>query len=182
MFDRTTRAGRVRVIARGTVLRLALALLLGFAAGGGGAEAAGAPEAPEAREAATRKGVQATLDAYRELSAAGRWEELMRLYADDPRFRWLSNGRVEARSVEQIRKYFAALPPGTRVETTYQDTEITPIAPGVAMVTTLFQTRLVDSKGGGFSFGGALTMTLVERADGWKILNGHASGAAGQGR
>lgn len=56
-----------------------------------------------------------------------------------------------------------------------------PVAPGVAMVTTLFQTRLVDPKGGGFSFGGALTMTLVERPDGWKILNGHASGAAGQG-
>ena len=29
-----------------------------------------------------------------------------------------ANGRVEARSVEQIRKHFAALPPGTRVETT----------------------------------------------------------------
>jgi ketosteroid isomerase-like protein len=140
-----------------------------------------APRTRKAREAATRKGVQATLEAYRELSAAGRWEELMRLYADDPRFRWLSNGRVEARSVEQIRKYFASLPPGTRVETTYQDAEITPVAPGVAMVATLFQTRLVDPKGGGFSFGGALTMTLVERADGWKILNGHASGAAGQG-
>ena len=50
------------------------------------------------------------------------------------------------------------------------------------MVTTLFQTRFVDPKGGGFSFGGALTMTLVERPDGWKILNGHASGAAAQGR
>jgi ketosteroid isomerase-like protein len=182
MFDWTTRAGRVRVIARGTVLRLALALLLGFAAGGGGAQAASAQDMREAPEAALRRGVQATLDAYRELSAAGRWEELMRLYADDPRFRWLSNGRVEARSVEQIRKYFAALPPGTRVETTYQDAEITPVAPGVAMVTTLFQTRFVDPKGGGFSFGGALTMTLVERPDGWKILNGHASGAAAQGR
>lgn len=160
----------------------ALACLLGLAAvAAGGASflrAQEKPEGPWKGAAAIRKGVQSTLDAYRELSAAGRWDELMRLYADDPRFRWLSNGTVEARSVEQIRKYFASLPPGSRVETTYQDTEIEPLAAGVATVTTLFQTRLVDPQGGGFSFGGALTMTLVERPDGWKILNGHSSGAA----
>ena len=79
------------------------------------------------------------------------------------------------RSVDQIRKYFAALHPGTRVERTYQDTEITPQASGVAMVTTLFQTRLLDPQGGGFTFGGALTMTLIERPGGWKILNRHSS-------
>lgn len=71
----------------------------------------------------------------------------------------------------------AALPPGARVENNYQGTEITPLAPGVAMVTTLFQTRLIDPQGGGFARGGALTMTLIERSDGWKILNGHSSSA-----
>jgi ketosteroid isomerase-like protein len=161
---------------------MAVAFLLGLGPAAGGTRALSAQAMPESQAAAIRKGVQATLDAYRELSAAGRWEELMRLYADDPRFRWVSNGAVETRSVEQLRKHFAALPAGTRVETTYQDAEITPLAPGVAMVTTQFQTRLVDPKGGGFSFGGALTMTLVERPDGWKILNGHASGAPRQGR
>lgn len=173
-----------------SIMRVASAVLLGLAAGGagiagvgggGGANGLGAQELPQAQAAAIRKGVQATLDAYREHAAAGRWDELMRLYADDPRFRWVSNGIVESRSVEQIRKYFATLPPGARVETTFQDAEITPLAPGVAMVTTLFQTRLVDPKSGGFSFGGAMTMTLVERPDGWKILNGHSSAPVRRG-
>src|ERR1700730_6254082 len=161
----TTRAAAVLMLGR-----------LAVAAGGGGWQAVHAQEMPGAKAAVIRKGVQATLDAYREHAAAGRWDELMRLYADEPRFRWVSSGIVEARSVEQIRKYFAALPPSARVETTYQDAEITPLAPGVATVTTLFQTRLVDSQSGGFSFGGALTMILVKRADGWKILGGHSSG------
>jgi len=172
------------------MMRAASALLLALAAGGsgvgggrgvGGAGGLSAQELPQAQAAAVRKGVQATLDAYREHAAAGRWDELMRLYADDPRFRWVSNGIVEARAVEQIRKYFATLPPSARVETTYQDPEITPLAPGVAMVTTLYQTRLVDPKSGGFSFGGALTMILVERPDGWKILSGHVSAPVRRG-
>ncbi|HXO39848.1 MAG TPA: nuclear transport factor 2 family protein [Thermoanaerobaculia bacterium] len=161
----------------GSTMSATMALIFGMAAAGAGeANGASAQTLPEDQAAAIRRGVQATLDAYREHAAAGRWEELMRLYADEPRFRWVASGIVEARSVDQIRKYFAALPPGTRVENTYQDTEITPLAPGVAMVTTLFQTRLVDPQGGGgFAFGGALTMTLIERPDGWKILNGHSS-------
>jgi SnoaL-like domain len=158
---------------------VALIFLLGIAAAAGAGEANGASgqTLPEDQAAAIRRGVQATLDAYREHAAAGRWEELMRLYADEPRFRWVASGIVEARSVDQIRKHFAALPPGTRVENTFQDTEITPLSSSVAMVTTLFQTRLVDAHGGGFAFGGALTMTLIERPDGWKILNGHSSSA-----
>jgi muconolactone delta-isomerase len=161
---------------------LALGLLFGAAVARAGAAGAAANPAsmqamPEDHAAAIRRSVQATLDAYREHAAAGRWEELLRLYADEPRFRWVASGIVEARSVEQIRKYFAGLPPGTHVDTTYQDTEITPLAPGVAMVTTLFQTRLIDPQGGGFTFGGALTMTLIERPDGWKILSGHSSSA-----
>jgi uncharacterized protein YbjQ (UPF0145 family) len=158
------------------VMRGALALLLGIGAGGGGARALQVQEMTQDQAAAVRSGVQAALDSYREHAAAGRWDAMLRLYADDARFRWVANGVVEARSVEEIRKYFLALPAGTRVENTYQDTEITPLTPGVAQVLTRFQTRLVDPKGGGsFSFGGILSMTLVDRGDGWRILNGHSS-------
>jgi muconolactone delta-isomerase len=157
-------------------MRIASVLLLAVGAGTGVASALQrAPELTPDQAAAVRAGVQAMLDSYRELGAAGRWEALLRLYADDARFRWVANGVVEARSVEEIRKHFLALPPGARVETTYQDTEITPLAPGIAQVLTHFETRLVDAKGGGFGFGGVLAMTLVDRGDGWKILNGHSS-------
>jgi hypothetical protein len=161
----------------GRKMRAASALLLGLTAGGHGVTAVHAQEMPQAAAAAIRKGVQATLAAYCELSAAGRWDALMRLYADAPRFRWASNGAVVAHSVDEIRQYFSGLPAGSRVETAYQDTEIAPLAPGVALVETSFTTRMIDARGGGFGFGGMLTMTLVERADGWKIIAGHSSSA-----
>lgn len=162
------------------LMRCALALMICVAAGGG-AHARQVQEMTQEQAAAVRSGVQAALDSCREHAAAGRWEAMLRLYADDARFRWVANGVVEARSVEEIRKNFLTLPAGTRVETTYQDPEITPLAAGVAQVLTRFQTRLVDPKGGGFSFGGILSMTLVDRGDGWKILNGHSSSPSRRG-
>ena len=152
-------------------IKTALVLLLGLTAG----STLRAEELSPPQAEAVRQGVQATLDAYRELSAAGQWDALLRLYADDPHFWWVTSGTVVSRSVDEIRKYFTELPAGTRIDTTYQDTQIIPVTPGVAEVVTSFQTRLVDPKGGGFSFGGMLTMTLVQRGDGWKILSGHAS-------
>lgn len=162
------------------VMQCALAVLIGIAAGGG-ARALQVQEMTQEQVAAVRGGVRAALDSYCEHGAAGRWEAMLRLYADDSRFRWVANGVVEARSVDEIRKHFLALPAGTRVETTYQDPEITPLTPGVAEVLTQFETRLVDPKGGGFSFGGILSMTLVDRGDGWKILNGHSSSPSRRG-
>lgn len=64
--------------------------------------------------------------------------------------------------------------------------EIVPLAPGVASVSTLFETRLAmlmsvpkvsptSPTGGGFGFGGAITMTLVHEAGGWRFLGGHTS-------
>lgn len=155
----------------GMMNQAALVLLLGVTAG----SALRAEDISQARDAAIRQGVQATLDAYRELAGAGKWADLMRLYADEPQFRWVTNGAVVARSVEEIRKNLTAQPAGSRSENTYQDVEITPLAPDVAEVTTRFQVRLVDPAGGGFSFGGMMTMILVQRGDGWKILSGHAS-------
>jgi ketosteroid isomerase-like protein len=152
-------------------IRTVLALVLGLTA----TTAVGAQEISAARAAAIRQGVQATLDAFCKLSAAGQWDAVMRLYADDPHFVWVTNGAIVSRSLDEIRKHFTGTPAGSRVETTYQDTEITPLAPGVATVLTRFETRITDAQGGGFHFGGLLTMTLVERGDGWKILDGHAS-------
>jgi hypothetical protein len=127
--------------------------------------------------AAVREGIQATLDAYRELAAAGRWDDLVKLYVEDPRFRWVESGAVVARSVGEIRRYLATLPAGARIETTFEETEILAASPGVAEVVTRFRTRVADAQGRGYSFGGVMTMTLVQHREGWKILSGHASSA-----
>jgi hypothetical protein len=64
-----------------------------------------------------------------------------------------------------------------RVETTYADTEITPLAPGVAAVVTRFETRFADSTGADFGFEGSITATLVHRDGYWRFLQGHTSSA-----
>jgi Domain of unknown function (DUF4440) len=107
--------------------------------------------------------------------AAKRWDSMAAMYANDARFRWVEDGAVRYRSVAEVRQALAAVPPGMRVETTYEETEIDPLAPGVASVLTRFQTRFVDSAGGGFGFDGTITMTLVHQADGWRFLSGHTS-------
>ena len=139
----------------------------------------GSIELSEAHAAALRDSVQATLVAFRQYSAAGQWDSLVRLYADDPHFRFVENGAVRYHSVDEIRRALASIPAGTRIETTHEGTEISPVAPGVASVATQFHTRFIDSTGAtAFSFGGAATLTLVHRPDGWRILNGHSSTAA----
>jgi hypothetical protein len=152
----------------------ALIVLVGVVAG----SPLHAQSIPPARDAAIRLGVQAALDAYRERAAAGQWDALLRLYADDPQFHWVSNGTIVATSFDDIRKHFRGQPAGSRIEQTYHDTEITPLGPDIAEVMTRFETKLVDPAGGGFGFGGILTMILVQRgspAEGWQILSGHSS-------
>src|ERR1700683_5460298 len=96
-------------------MRLAAACLWSLAALAG-AQTLNSQDPPTTSSDAVRAGVQKTLDAYREFAAAGRWDALIGLYADDSRFRWVTNGVVEARSTDDIRKHFLAMPAGTRAE------------------------------------------------------------------
>jgi hypothetical protein len=128
-----------------------------------------------AHAAAIRDSVHVALDGFRRYSAAGQWDSLLTLYAEGPDLRWVEEGEVKVRSIDQIRAYFTGLPPGMKIETTYRDIEIAPLAPGAASVVTGFETGLVDSTGKKFSFGGMLTMVLVHREGRWQIITGHSS-------
>lgn len=125
--------------------------------------------------AAMRDSVHQTLTRFRHYSATRQWDSLVTLYANDARFRWVENGVVRYRSPSLIKEALSTLSSGMRIETTYDDTEIIPIEPGIASVVTLFRTRFVTSAGPQFEFGGAITMTLIHQADGWRILGGHTS-------
>lgn len=132
-------------------------------------------EMTAAHAAAIRDSVQATLDAFRRYSAAGQWDSLAGLYATDADFRWMDQGMIQYRSAAQIRQALRRVAPGTRSETTYFDTNILALAPGVAAVTTIFHTRFTENGKPGAEYGGVLDMTLVHREGGWKILLGHSS-------
>jgi ketosteroid isomerase-like protein len=148
-----------------------LAGLLGLAV------ACSAPPPPfsDAHAAAIQDSVRSMLAEFRAHSAAGQWDSMARMYADDPRFRWFEDGVIRYRSAAEVRQALAGLLAGMRIETTYDSMEIVAVAPGIATASTLFETRFTDSTGGGFGFGGAITMTLVHEADGWRFLGGHSS-------
>ncbi|MDH3497686.1 MAG: hypothetical protein OER21_13070 [Gemmatimonadota bacterium] len=137
------------------------------------------PHLTDTHAAAIRDSVQQTLAQIQRYSAAGLRDSTARFYADTSVFRWVEDGRVQYRSVTEIREALAALGSTVRFETTFEDTDVLPLAPGVASVVTRFETRFVDSLAAAFTFGGMITMTLIHRPDGWRILTGHASSAAG---
>ena len=131
-----------------------------------------------AHAAAIGDSVQATLDAFRRYSAAGQWDSLAGLYDESPDFRWMELGVVRYRSTAQIREELRRVAPGTRIETTHHDTEIVALAPGAASIATAFHTKFVDSRNpGGVEFGGVITMVLLHREAGWRIVVGHTSSA-----
>lgn len=127
---------------------------------------------------AIQDSVRQMLDDFGQYSTAGLRDSVLTFYADTSVFRWVEDGQVRYRSVGEVREALAALPSTVRVRTELENTEIIPLGPGLASVVTGFTTQFVDSTGGGFRFGGVMTMTLVHHQGGWRILNGHSSSAA----
>ena len=63
---------------------------------------------------AIRDSVQTTLDTFRRYSAAGQWDSLADLYANDADFRFLDQGMVQYRSPGEIRNALRRVAPGRR--------------------------------------------------------------------
>ena len=129
----------------------------------------------EAWASAIRDSASMTLQAIRRFSEAAQWDSLATLYSESSGFRFVENGTVRYPSVTAIREALASVPKGTRIQTQYRDTEIAALAPGLADVTTLFESSFVDSTGARFSFHGAVTLTLAHEPGGWRIIRGHSS-------
>ncbi|HEX9892322.1 MAG TPA: nuclear transport factor 2 family protein [Gemmatimonadales bacterium] len=129
----------------------------------------------EAHAAAIRDSVTQAQTRFRELSARAHWDSLGAFYSTAPGFRFAESGAVQYRSATEVRRALSRMPAGTRIETSYRDSEIDAVAPGVAVLTTLFETSFVDTTGARFSFGGAVTLLWVHESAGWRIRAGHSS-------
>ena len=124
---------------------------------------------------AIQDSVRTALADYRRYSAAGQWDSLLRLYTADSSFRWIEDGRRGGGAA--VRRALTSLPPGLRVETTYDGTEVVALAPGIATLTTFYQTRFVGSPTP-VQFAGAISMVWTHELGGWRIRGGHSSSAA----
>lgn len=134
----------------------------------------------EARAAAIRDSVTAALAEFRTLSNAAEWDRVLPFYSASPDFRFFENGELQYRSAEDVRSALASLPPGMRIETTYSEVEVLPVRPGLATVSATFESTATVS-GGGFSYGGMVTMLWGHESGGWRILSGHSSAPVPRG-
>jgi hypothetical protein len=130
--------------------------------------------------AAIRDSVATVMADFRRYSAEAEWDSLLSLYTEGPEFHWVEDGAVQYSSTDEIRAAIEAAGSGVRLVTTHREMKVTPLAPGVASVFTLFDTQLIDSAGPGFSYSGAVTMVVVHRESGWRILSGHSSTPGGR--
>ncbi len=84
-------------------------------------------------------------------------------------------------TVSADRRRRPALGPTMRITTEYSDIDIEALAPGLALVRSLFESTLQGEGGFEFNYGGAMTTVWVHEADGWRILSGHTSAPVPRG-
>jgi uncharacterized protein DUF4440 len=127
---------------------------------------------------AIQDSVRTALADFRRYAATAQWDSLVRLYSADSSFRWIEDGRLARRSA--VQQALSGLPPGVRVETTYDSMEVSALAPGVGELTTYYQTRFVGSPTP-VQFAGAISMVWMHEPGGWRIRSGHSSSATPRG-
>jgi uncharacterized protein (TIGR02246 family) len=140
-----------------------------------------APLAPEHR-AAIVDSVTTMLTAWREAVDTRDADRVATFYADGPEFRWIEDGMVRYTSRQQVLEAYRGLMPSLRaLAFTLDNPQVTPLAPGVALVTTVFTEKLTDTLGTVTGFAGTLTLTVVHADSGWRFLAGHTSSVIPRG-
>ncbi len=140
-----------------------------------------ATQLSEPHAAAIRDSLSATLNEFRAMGIASAWEAAGDFYSESPAFRFYENGELAYESAADVRAALADLGPGTQITTEYSDTDIEPLAPGLAQIRSRFESTLRTEDGSEFGYGGAVTMLWVHETGGWRILTGHSSAPVSRG-
>lgn len=130
------------------------------------------PTLTPSHAAAVQDSVRAALADFGRYAAVAQWDSLLGLYSTDSSFRWIENGTRHRFAA--VRQAMTSMPPGVRVETTYDSTEVVPLAPGLATLTTYYETRFVGSTPA-VHFGGAISMIWAHEPAGWRIRGGQSA-------
>jgi ketosteroid isomerase-like protein len=153
-------------------MKAACAALVGALALGG----CHAPQFTAAHRAAERDSVAQMLDAWRGALAARDFGRAATFYSSDSAFRWFQDGELKYRSARELGDTMLAMAPTVRdFGISLIEPEITPLAPGVAIITTNFAEKITDTTGETIGLAGALSMTAIHSDSGWRFLIGHTS-------
>lgn len=141
-----------------------------------GCTAAVEPEFGPAARTAVVDSVRATLDQFRAAVSAMDAERVASFYVADTTLRWIEDGELRYRSGQEVIEAFRSMEGEvTAISLSYDGTQITPLAPGVASVVTGFAQRITRRDGDEGGFAGASTMVMRSENGRWLFVSGHVS-------
>lgn len=124
---------------------------------------------------AIRTEVEAALRDWSSTGAEGRWDDLKALYADDPGFIWIEQGRIAyASHAAVVEGVEAAKSSNAQVTSSIRDIVVTPLAQDVAAYHA-HAAFTVAAEQFPFSFDGAFSGVAIKRGGEWRLLQGHLS-------
>jgi ketosteroid isomerase-like protein len=120
--------------------------------------------------------VQTALDSWRADVNGKRFGQAATFYSNDADFRWYEDGQLKYRSGREVGDSMRAMTGVLQTMSfTLIEPDITPLAPGVAAISTAFVQKLTDTAGQTMGYAGAITATMIDSDSGWKFLVGHTS-------
>lgn len=157
---------------RPILLSAGIALLMAACAG------PPANEWTEDRADAIRDSVRAFLAEYAARVERSDWEGVGALYSDDPAFVWVEDGRVAYDSAREVRESLARVAGMfSSARTEFLSPEVTPLAPGLAILASEFRHTFAMEDGDDLELEGAITATVAHEGGGWRFVSGHTSTA-----
>ncbi len=136
---------------------------------------AAAPAVARFDSASVEQGVASLIDNWSRTGADGRWEDLKALYADDPAFVWIEDGRLayESKAAAAAGVDRAAAMNAT-IKSLTDDVVVTPLSSDAALFRARFQFSFASAD---FSFDvdSLFSGVAVLRDGRWVFLHGHLS-------
>ncbi len=137
----------------------------------------------ESHRSAIEDSVRQFLIEFAERASTGDLTDIIPYYANDPGFHWMENGALSYPSYDSVTATLRRMAPTIaerRFE--FEELRVVALAPGAASLSMLFRQFFTDTSGFAFDFGGAMTLIVVHRDDGWKFISGHTSAPVRSGR
>ncbi len=124
------------------------------------------------------KNAVAAFKEYASLLRESKFEESVAYYADDPRFVWVEDGAIKYDSRAQIKRALDAVASQGVVVSNFGLPTVWALNDTQVMVFAKFRTTVAKGSPDEFTFAGAITAVMEQRAEGWQFLSGHTSSAA----
>jgi hypothetical protein len=126
-------------------------------------------------KAGVAAGVEALILDWSKTGQEGRWEDLKALYADDPDFYWVEDGRVAyASRAAAAAGVDRAAAMNALIRSDVSEIAVTPVSADAASFRALVSIGFVGDAFS-FDFDGVFTGLAVRRDGKWQFLNGHLS-------